>query len=124
MDKLAALGVMQYGITLPRLIPILKSLGLYDPVKSGQLSQHEVFFLKAHPPHSANHNHQVFDTVCLSCFHFLTNSSVLKGMNQGGNTMLGVKYLMIVTKYNRIQAVSFEARNPSYTTMSFETGVS
>lgn len=114
MDKLAALGVMQYGITLPRLIPILKSLGLYDPVKryayflsSGQLSQHEVFFLKAHPPHSANHNHQVFDTVCLSCFHFLTNSSVLKGMNQGGNTMLGVKYLMIVTKYVKFWSCIF-----------------
>ncbi|KAG0072664.1 hypothetical protein BGZ89_004250 [Linnemannia elongata] len=84
MDKLAALGVMHYGITLPGLTPILKSLGLYDPVKS----------------------------------------SILKDMNQGGDTMLGVKYLMIVTKYNRIQAVSFEARNPSYTTMSFETGVS
>ncbi|KAF9341698.1 hypothetical protein BGZ91_003991 [Linnemannia elongata] len=59
MDKLAALGVMQYGITLPTLIPILKSLGLYYPVKS----------------------------------------SILKDMNQGGDTMLGVKYLMIVTKY-------------------------
>ncbi|KAK3810686.1 MAG: lipase [Linnemannia elongata] len=74
VNKFATIGSIQYGTTLQGLATLLTPLGLYDPVKA------------------------VFDTVCLSCFQFLENSDFIKNLNARGDTVPGVKYLMITSK--------------------------
>ncbi|KAG0378925.1 hypothetical protein BGX24_002364 [Mortierella sp. AD032] len=74
VNKFAAIGSIQYGTDILGLVNLLDPLGLYDPVKA------------------------IFDTACLSCFQFLRNSTYLNDLNAGGDTVPGVKYLMIVSK--------------------------
>ncbi|KAF9145051.1 hypothetical protein BG015_012011, partial [Linnemannia schmuckeri] len=74
VNKFAAIGSIQCGTNLLGLVNLLTPLGLYDPIKA------------------------VFDTLCLSCFQFLENSKFIKNLNTGGDTVSGVKYLMITSK--------------------------
>lgn len=73
-DKFAAIGSIQYGTTLLGLVPVLTSLGLYDPIK------------------------KLIDPICLSCFEFLWNSPFIQNLNAGGDTVPGIEYLMITSK--------------------------
>ncbi|KAG0241974.1 Alpha/Beta hydrolase protein [Mortierella sp. GBAus27b] len=78
VHKFAAIGAIQYGTDLLGLVNLMEPLGLYDPIK------------------------KEFDKVCLSCFEFLQNSTFIQNLNAGGDTVPGVEYLMIVSKYDEI----------------------
>ncbi|CAO3571767.1 unnamed protein product [Mortierella alpina] len=78
VDKYAAFGTIAYGTTLLGIYPFLSSLGLYDPVK------------------------KIIDPVCKSCFQFLENSSFLQNLNAGGDTVPGVSYKFIVSKFDEV----------------------
>ncbi|KAG0045502.1 hypothetical protein BGZ83_009307 [Gryganskiella cystojenkinii] len=76
--KFATIGSNQYGTDFLGLANLLEPLGLYDPLK------------------------KLIDPVCLSCFQFLHNSTFLNNLNAGGDTVPGVEYLMIVSKYDEL----------------------
>ncbi|KAF9100365.1 hypothetical protein BGX29_006655 [Mortierella sp. GBA35] len=76
--KYAAFGTIAYGTTLLGIYPFLASLGLYDIVK------------------------KVIDPVCLSCFQFLEGSPFLEKLNEGGDTVPGVEYKFIVSKFDQV----------------------
>ncbi|KAF9154005.1 hypothetical protein BG015_002148 [Linnemannia schmuckeri] len=78
VNKFAAFGTIAYGTTLSGIVPFLTSLGLYDPIK------------------------KILDPVCLSCFQFLENSDFLGNLNAGGDTVPGVQYQFIVSKYDGV----------------------
>ena len=78
VDKFAAFGTIAYGTNLLGLIPLATSLGLYDPIK------------------------KILDPVCKSCFQFLIGSDFLTKLNAGGDTVPGVQYKFIVSKYDEI----------------------
>ncbi|KAF9935838.1 hypothetical protein BGZ75_001799 [Mortierella antarctica] len=78
VDKYAAFGTIAYGTTLLGIYPFLSSLGLYDPVK------------------------KIIDPVCKSCFQFLENSPFLQNLNAGGDTVPGVSYKFIVSKFDQV----------------------
>ncbi|KAF9906754.1 hypothetical protein BX616_000635 [Lobosporangium transversale] len=78
VEKYAAFGTIAYGTTLLGIAPFLTSLGLYDPIKA------------------------VIDPVCKSCFQFLQGSQFLKDLNEGGDTVPGVQYKFIVSKYDQV----------------------
>ncbi|KAF9984514.1 hypothetical protein BGZ65_000231 [Modicella reniformis] len=78
VHKFATIGSIQYGTDLLGLVKLLEPLGLYDPLK------------------------KTFDSFCLSCFQLLTNSTFIQNLNDGGDTVPGVEYLMIVSKYDEI----------------------
>ncbi|KAF9139425.1 hypothetical protein BGX30_007993 [Mortierella sp. GBA39] len=76
--KFAAFGTIAYGTKLLGLYPLLSSLGLYDPIK------------------------KLIDPVCLSCFQFLEGSDFLTKLNAGGDTVPGVEYKFIVSKFDEV----------------------
>ncbi|KAF9915113.1 hypothetical protein FBU30_002161 [Linnemannia zychae] len=76
--KYAAFGTIAYGTTLLGLYPFLTSLGLYDPIK------------------------KLIDPLCLSCFQFLEGSDFLNNLNAGGDTVPGVEYKFIVSKFDEV----------------------
>ncbi|KAF9140352.1 hypothetical protein BGX30_006664 [Mortierella sp. GBA39] len=78
VDKFAAFGTIAYGTTLSSVVPFLTSLGLYDPI------------------------YKILDPVCLSCFQFLIGSDFLNNLNAGGDTVPGVQYQFIASKYDEI----------------------
>ncbi|KAI1296069.1 hypothetical protein EDD11_007607 [Mortierella claussenii] len=78
VDKYAAFGTIAYGTTLAGIAPYLTSLGLYNPIKA------------------------VLDPVCASCFQFLQGSQFLADLNAGGDTVPGVQYKFIVSKFDEI----------------------
>ncbi|KAK3828219.1 MAG: triacylglycerol lipase [Benniella sp.] len=78
VDKFGAFGTIAYGTDLLGLIPLATSLGLYDPIK------------------------KILDPVCKSCFQFLIGSDFLNKLNAGGDTVPGVQYKFIVSKYDEI----------------------
>ncbi|KAF9345606.1 hypothetical protein BGX26_002961 [Mortierella sp. AD094] len=78
VDKYAAFGTIVYGTTLDSLVPLLTSLGLYDAIKAA------------------------VDPVCLSCFQFLVNSPFLQNLNAGGDTVPGVTYKYIASKFDEV----------------------
>ncbi|KAG0272246.1 hypothetical protein BGZ95_012008 [Linnemannia exigua] len=78
INKFAGFGAIAYGTTLSNLVPFLTSLGLYDVIK------------------------KVIDPVCLSCFQFLENSPFLQNLNTGGDTVPGVQYQFIASKFDEV----------------------
>ncbi|KAF9540380.1 hypothetical protein EC957_004373 [Mortierella hygrophila] len=76
--KFAAFGAIAYGTKLNGLYPFLSSLGLYDPIK------------------------KLIDPICLSCFQLLEGSDFLTKLNAGGDTVPGVEYKFIVSKFDEI----------------------
>ncbi|KAG0365702.1 hypothetical protein BGX24_003997 [Mortierella sp. AD032] len=76
--KYAAIGSIVYGSSLNNLVPFLTGLGLYDPIK------------------------KIVDPLCLSCFQVLQDSPFLKDLNEGGDTVPGVEYHYIVSKYDEL----------------------
>ncbi|KAG0205421.1 hypothetical protein BGX28_002992 [Mortierella sp. GBA30] len=78
VDKYAAFGTIAYGTTLSGIYPFLNSLGLYDSVK------------------------KIIDPVCLSCFQFLQGSPFLENLNAGGDTVPGVTYKYIASKFDEV----------------------
>ncbi|KAG0056272.1 hypothetical protein BGZ83_005827 [Gryganskiella cystojenkinii] len=76
--KYLGFGAIAYGTTLDGLYPFLASLGLYDTVKN------------------------LIDPVCLSCFQFLEGSDFLKNLNAGGDTVPGVQYKFIASKFDEV----------------------
>ncbi|KAF9424452.1 hypothetical protein BGZ94_008048 [Podila epigama] len=74
VHKFVGIGAIQYGTTFLGLVPILSSLGLYDPTN------------------------KIVDAGCLSCFQVLVDSPFIRNLNQGGDTVPGVEYLMITSK--------------------------
>ncbi|KAG0255309.1 hypothetical protein BG011_005201 [Mortierella polycephala] len=78
IEKFGAFGTIAYGTTLSGIYPFLASLGLYDPVK------------------------KILDPVCRSCFQFLVGSDFLKNLNEGGDTVPGVQYKFIVSKFDEV----------------------
>ncbi|KAF9950320.1 hypothetical protein BGZ70_001420 [Mortierella alpina] len=78
VDKYAAFGTIAYGTTLLGIYPFLTSLGLYDPIK------------------------KIIDPFCKSCFQFLENSPFLQNLNAGGDTVPGVSYKFIVSKFDQV----------------------
>ncbi|KAK3816716.1 MAG: putative secreted lipase [Linnemannia gamsii] len=76
--KYAAIGSIVYGSSLYNLVPFLTGLGLYDPIK------------------------KIVDPLCLSCFQVLQDSPFLKDLNEGGDTVPGVEYHYIVSKYDEL----------------------
>ncbi|KAF9981374.1 hypothetical protein BGZ65_004022 [Modicella reniformis] len=78
IDKYAAFGTIAYGTDLHSIAPFLTALGLYDVIK------------------------QVVDPFCLSCFQLLQGSPFLKDLNAGGDTVPGVQYKYIVSKYDQV----------------------
>ncbi|KAG0282246.1 hypothetical protein BGZ96_000663 [Linnemannia gamsii] len=76
--KYAAIGSIAYGTSLYSLVPFLTGLGLYDPIK------------------------KIVDPLCLSCFQILQDSPFLKDLNEGGDTVPGVAYHFIVSKYDEL----------------------
>ncbi|KAF9118834.1 hypothetical protein BGW39_000839 [Mortierella sp. 14UC] len=87
LDKFAAIGSIQYGTDILGLVNLLTPLGLYDPLKA------------------------IFDTVCLSCFQFLRNSTFLNDLNAGGDAVPGVKYLMIASNSGFLRDKNPNVRN-------------
>ncbi|KAF9575973.1 hypothetical protein EC968_000936 [Mortierella alpina] len=45
---------------------------------------------------------RIIDPVCKSCFQFLENSPFLQNLNAGGDTVPGVSYKFIVSKYDQV----------------------
>ncbi|KAF9131852.1 hypothetical protein BGW39_001240 [Mortierella sp. 14UC] len=78
VNKFAGFGAIAYGTTLDGIAPFLTSLGLYDVIK------------------------KAIDPVCLSCFQFLENSPFLQNLNAGGDTVPGVQYQFIASKYDEV----------------------
>ncbi|KAF9438667.1 hypothetical protein BGZ76_006040 [Entomortierella beljakovae] len=78
VDKFAAFGTIAYGTDLLSIVPFLTNLGLYDPI------------------------HKILDPVCHSCFQFLIGSKFLTDLNAGGDTVPGVQYRFIVSKYDEV----------------------
>ncbi|KAF9365472.1 hypothetical protein BGX34_009901 [Mortierella sp. NVP85] len=78
IHKFAAFGAIQYGTDLLGLANLMETFGLYDPIK------------------------KQFDKACLSCFQLLRNSTFLQNLNAGGDTVPGVEYLMITSKYDEL----------------------
>ncbi|KAF9419993.1 hypothetical protein BGZ94_009250 [Podila epigama] len=78
VEKFAAFGTIVHGTDLNSLVPFLTGLGLYDPI------------------------FKVIDPVCKSCFQFLVGSDFLKKLNEGGDTVPGVKYKFIVSQYDGV----------------------
>lgn len=78
VDKFAAFGTIAYGTDLNGLVPFLTGLGLYDVIK------------------------KAIDPVCLSCFQFLVGSPFLNDLNAGGDTVPGVNYKFIQSKYDEV----------------------
>ncbi|KAG0354416.1 hypothetical protein BGX24_006917 [Mortierella sp. AD032] len=78
VSKIAGFGSIAYGTTLLNIVPFLTSLGLYDVIK------------------------KVIDPVCLSCFQFLENSAFLQNLNAGGDTVPGVQYQFIASKFDQV----------------------
>ncbi|KAG0276979.1 hypothetical protein BGZ96_003062 [Linnemannia gamsii] len=76
--KFAGFGSIAYGTTLLGLYPFLNALGLYDPIK------------------------KIVDPLCLSCFQFLQGSDFLNNLNEGGDTVPGVEYKFIVSKFDEV----------------------
>ncbi|KAF9187335.1 hypothetical protein BGZ50_001977 [Haplosporangium sp. Z 11] len=78
VEKFGAFGTIAYGTTLSGIYPFLNGLGLYDPIK------------------------KIIDPLCLSCFQFLEGSDFLNNLNASGDTVPGVQYKFIVSKYDTI----------------------
>ncbi|KAF9947672.1 hypothetical protein BGZ72_010369 [Mortierella alpina] len=78
VDKFASIGPIVYGTQLFGLIPIMNMLGLYDAVNS------------------------IVSPLCESCFELLVNSAFLQDLNAGGDTVPGIKYLFIATKFDEM----------------------
>ncbi|KAH7060136.1 secreted lipase [Linnemannia elongata] len=78
VNKFTAFGTIAYGTTLDGVAPFLISLGLYDPIK------------------------KILDPVCKSCFQFLQGSDFLNNLNAGGDTVPGVQYQFIASKYDEV----------------------
>ncbi|KAF9113311.1 hypothetical protein BGX27_001847 [Mortierella sp. AM989] len=78
VDKFAAFGTIAYGTTLNTLVPFLTALGLYDPIKA------------------------ILDPVCKSCTQFLVGSPFLQKLNEGGDTVPGVSYKFIASKFDAV----------------------
>ncbi|KAF9900426.1 hypothetical protein EC991_007342 [Linnemannia zychae] len=78
VQKFAGFGAIAYGTNLLGIVPFLTSLGLYDVIK------------------------KIIDPVCLSCFQFLENSAFLQNLNAGGDTVPGVQYQFIGSKYDEV----------------------
>ncbi|KAF9909042.1 hypothetical protein EC991_009103 [Linnemannia zychae] len=76
--KFAGIGSIQYGTDLLGLIPLLEPLGLYDPVK------------------------KIIDPICEACFQFFINSTFINDLNRGGDTLPGIDYLMVASKYEEV----------------------
>ncbi|KAF9273347.1 hypothetical protein BGZ68_001590 [Mortierella alpina] len=75
VHKFAAIGSIVSGTTL-KLLP--DSLGLSAPAK------------------------KVFEKYCRSCSDFNPHSDFIKNLNDGGDTVPGVQYLMIASKFDEI----------------------
>lgn len=45
---------------------------------------------------------RVVDPLCLSCFQFLEGSDFLNKLNEGGDTVPGVQYKFIVSKFDQV----------------------
>ena len=45
---------------------------------------------------------RIIDPVCLSCLQFLEGSSFLQKLNEGGDTVPGVQYKFIVSKFDEV----------------------
>ncbi|OAQ34563.1 alpha/beta-hydrolase [Linnemannia elongata AG-77] len=78
VNKFAAFGPIAYGTTLSGIVPFLTSIGLFDPVK------------------------KILDPVCKSCFQFIQGSDFLNNLNAGGDTVPGVQYQFIASKYDEV----------------------
>ncbi|GJJ68436.1 triacylglycerol lipase [Entomortierella parvispora] len=78
VNKFAGASSIQYGTDLLGLVNILEPLGLYDPIAA------------------------VISPFCLSCTQLIRNSTFLQKLNAGGDTVPGVDYLMIASKYDEI----------------------
>ncbi|KAF9952332.1 hypothetical protein BGZ72_006361 [Mortierella alpina] len=76
VHKFAGIGAVNQGGTLPGLTMLLETLGLYDPVT------------------------KIIDPLCHACLQLLQGSAFLKDLNDGGDTVPGVEYLTLVTKYD------------------------
>ncbi|KAG0296255.1 hypothetical protein BGZ96_009901, partial [Linnemannia gamsii] len=78
VNKFSAFGTIAYGTTLDGIAPFLISLGLYDPIK------------------------KILYPVSLSCSQFPQGSNFLNNLNAGGDTVPGVQYQFIASKFDEI----------------------
>ncbi|KAG9323678.1 hypothetical protein KVV02_002974 [Mortierella alpina] len=78
VHKFAGIGAVNQGSTLRGLTLLLEPLGLYDPVL------------------------KIIDPLCHACLQLLKDSAFLKDLNAGGDTVPGVEYLTLVTKYDEV----------------------
>ncbi|KAF9945365.1 hypothetical protein BGZ72_001443 [Mortierella alpina] len=80
VDKFAAIGPLVYGTQFFGLVPIMNILGLYDAVNG------------------------IISPLCESCLELLENSAFFQDLNAGGDTVPGIKYLFIATKFDEMVA--------------------
>ncbi|KAF9924394.1 hypothetical protein BGZ67_009279 [Mortierella alpina] len=78
VHKFAGISSIQYGTTLGGLTKVLASSIPYDSIKES------------------------FDSICRSCPQLLVDSPFLKELNEGGDTVPGVQYLMIGSRLDLI----------------------
>ncbi|KAG0043091.1 hypothetical protein BGZ83_011836 [Gryganskiella cystojenkinii] len=78
VHKFVGIGSIQYGLDLWGIVNLLTPLGLYDPVK------------------------KIVDPICASCFQFFINSTFINDLNAGGDTIPGVEYLLIASKFEEV----------------------
>ncbi|KAF9097573.1 hypothetical protein BGX29_008489 [Mortierella sp. GBA35] len=46
--------------------------------------------------------YRIIDPVCLACFQFLEGSTFLNNLNAGGDTVPGIEYQFIASKYDEV----------------------